>query len=345
MKRLSFALLLWAAAPAGAVFAQAGFDVISLYEGSPKRGSIVEMSKDSVGLDVAGVTTRTEVGEIKRVTFSDAPPLLTSAQTSIASGQLEDAMEKLKQIDKGSIQRDIVAQEVDYYLAYCATKLALAGSFDQTVAARAILPFANNTGSYHYYEANELMGDLAAAVGKPSLAQTHYSKIGEAPWPEFKMRASVLEGQALLNQDMFREAGQKFQSVVTQNLNTPTATRQKELANLGMAKCFAALDKAPQGVEMVEKIIANGDSRDGELFARAYNALGFCHLKAGNSKDALLAYLHVDLMFYQEPAQHAEALYYLRTLWKDANDAKRALSARTLLKQRYAGSAWASRAD
>lgn len=326
-------------------WAQGGFDVVTLYEGSPKRGAIVEMSKDKIGLEVSGVTTYVEVGDVKRVTFADAPALLTSAQASIASGQLEDAEEKLKKIDKSNIQRGIVADEVDFYLAYCQAKLALAGSGDKNAAVTSMRTFADNSGTYHYYEANEMTGDLALGVGRPDVAAVFYKNVSSAPWPEFKVKAAVLEGNALLAQEKYTEAGAKYQMVITANLNTPLATRQKEFASLGKAKCLGKLDKADEGITLCDKIIANSDSRDGELFSRAYNALGACQLAAGNDKDALLAYLHVDLLFYQDPSQHAEALYHLIALWKAENEADRALKARALLKSRYPGSVWASKAE
>ena len=329
---------------AAAAWAQGGFDVITLYEGSPKRGDIVEMSKDKIGIETSGVTIDVSVGDVKRVTFADAPAMLTSAQASIAGGQLEDAVEKLKKIDKGAIQRTIVADEVDFYLAYCQAKLALAGSGDKNAAVTAMRAFADNSGSYHFYEANELTGDLALAVGRPDVAAVFYKNVSDAPWPEYKVKAAVLEGNALLAQEKYKEAGAKYQMVITANLNTPLATRQKEFASLGKAKCLGKLGSADEGITLCEKIIANSDSRDGELFSRAYNALGACHLAAGNEKDALLAYLHVDLLFYQDPAQHAEALYHLIDLWKTENEADRALKARSLLKSRYPGSVWASKA-
>ena len=324
--------------------AQGGFDVVTLYEGSPKRGAIVEMSKDKIGLEVSNVVTHVDVGDVKRVTFADAPALLTSAQASIASGQLEDAVEKLRKIDKADIQRNIVADEVDFYLAYCQAKMALAGSGDKNAAVTAMRTFADNSGTYHYYEANEMTGDLALAVRRPDVASVFYKNVSNAPWPEFKVKAAVLEGNALLAQEKYTEAGAKYQMVITANLNTPLASRQKEFAALGKAKCLGNLNKATEGIKLCENIIANSDSRDGELFSRAYNALGACHLAAGKEKDALLAYLHVDLLFYQDPSQHAEALYHLIDLWKTENEADRALKSRSLLKSRYPGSVWASKA-
>ncbi len=282
---------------------------------------------------------------MKRVTFSDAPALLTSAHASIASGQLEDAQEKLGKIDLGDVQRDIVVDEVKYYIAYCTAKLALAGSGDKAAAVNAMRPFAENTGTYHYYEANEITGDLALGIGRADVAANYYKNVGSAPWPEFKVKAAVLEANALLAQENYKDAGAKYQMVIGANLNTPLATRQKELATLGKAKCLAHLGKPADGISDCEKIIANSDSRDGELFARAYNALGACHNAADNKKDALLAYLHVDLLFYQDPAQHAEALYHLIDLWKENNMADRAIKARQLLKTRYPGSVWSAKAS
>lgn len=326
-----------------ATFAQS-FDVVVLQEGSPKRGNIVETNKDYIGLEVTGVTSQIEVVNVKRVVFATAPSQLSSAQTSIAAGQLEDALEKLQQVDLGDVQSNIVAEEVKYYIAYCASKLALAGGGDKNTAAQLMGAFAKNTGTYHYYEANEIMGELAVSSGRPDAAANFFRKVGEAPWPDYKMKAAVLEGQALIAQEEYRDAYTKFQQVLDSSMNTPVATRMKEFATLGKAKCMAAAMKPEEGVKLAQQIIANGDSRDGELFARAYNALGFCHVMAKQPKDALLAYLHVDLMFYQDPSQHAEALYHLISLWKEVNETERALKARTLLKQRYPGSIWSSKA-
>lgn len=324
-----------------------GFDVIVLHEGAPKRGNVVEESKDAITLDISGVKVPVEVGKIKRVTFADAPAQLTAAQASLADGQLEDALDKLSKIDKADIQRDIVAREVDYYIALARAKLALAGGDqDPAAAAGAMLTIARNTGSYHYYEANEVTGDLALALNppQPDKAAEFYAKVGAAPWPEYKVKAALLGGEAMLAGGNFKGAFEKFQMVIGANLNTPLALELKDYAALGKAKCLAEAGQPANGITEAEKIIAERDSRDGELFGRAYNALGYCHDKAGDKKLALLAYLRVHLLFYQDPAQHAEALYNLRTLWRTANDAGRSLEAAELLKQRYPNSVWNTKA-
>jgi hypothetical protein len=73
--------------------------------------------------------------------------------------------------------------------------------------------------------------------------------------------------------------------------------------------------------------------------------MGQCYLKSNKPKDALLAYLHTDILFYGDPESHAEALYYLDKLWQQVDRPERALQARKLLQQRYRGSVWANKED
>ena len=97
-----------------------------------------------------------------------------------------------------------------------------------------------------------------------------------------------------------------------------------------------------EGVALLQDIINKNDPQDAPLFARTYNALGRCYLKLNKPKDALLAFLHTDVLFSGDAEAHAEALYHLSKLWSDMNKSDRAVAARTTLRERYAGSIWAT---
>jgi tetratricopeptide (TPR) repeat protein len=98
-----------------------------------------------------------------------------------------------------------------------------------------------------------------------------------------------------------------------------------------------------QGIALLEELILDNDPRDEELFGRAYNALGRCYMKLDKTTDALLAFLHTDVVFTSEPDVHAEALYHLGQLWSQVNQSERSLRARSLLNDRYSGTRWARR--
>jgi tetratricopeptide (TPR) repeat protein len=104
----------------------------------------------------------------------------------------------------------------------------------------------------------------------------------------------------------------------------------------------AETGKAEEGLALLQDLINKNDPQDVPLFARTYNALGKCHQKLNKPKDAVLAYLHTDVLFYTDADAHAEALYNLSKLWGDVNKQDRAVAARATLKERYAGTVWAT---
>lgn len=88
-------------------------------------------------------------------------------------------------------------------------------------------------------------------------------------------------------------------------------------------------------------MILDTDPEQKELQARAYNNLGNSYEQAGRTKDALLAYLHVDVLYSTVPDAHAEALSHLATLWDSVGQSNRAREAKQMLTDKYGGSRWA----
>ena len=102
---------------------------------------------------------------------------------------------------------------------------------------------------------------------------------------------------------------------------------------------------ADGAIKLVEQVIADAAPEEAELHARAYNALGACYQKKPDAaKDALLAYLHVDVLYNTLPEEHAEALFHLANLWDKVGNAEEARRARANLTERYPGSVWAGQA-
>lgn len=324
--------------------AQAQRDQIDPVTGPQLTGTITKVSPTEVEIDARGGVKQVAVNEIESISFTDEPMDLRTGRNRALAGQLEDGLALLGRIPAESLSSDLVKADLEFYRAYCQARLSLTGGGDKNAAAKALIDFVNaRPQSFHYFEACQLIGDLAFAMGRFSAAMEYYQRIAKAPWPEYQMRARVLEARALVAQSQFAEALQRYDDVLKMPLDTAAATREKLLAQIGRAVCLAETGKPDEAQQIVEGIIRDNDPQDAVLFARAYNALGLAHLKAQRSKDALLAYLHVDLLFNSDADAHAEALYQLGQLWTTVGQSERAVEARSLLKSRYAGSPWAAK--
>ncbi len=318
-------------------------DQIYLKRGAPISGQISESTPAQITIDSRGKTQTVSVNEIRLVTFGDEPQELRQGRAGATGSRFESALNDLKRVNPASLERELVKRDLQFYLALCEGRLALSAGGDKAKAAELMLGFVRSAPtSFHFFEAAGVLGDLAVGQGDYENAVKYYGTIASrAPWPEYKMRASLSEARALVAQSKFAEAEQKFESVIGQPSDLPETKRQKLLAEVGKARCLAETSSPDEGIKLLEKVIGENEPSDTELFGRAYNALGDCLLKAGKQKDALMAYLHVDVLFYSDPEIHAESLYHLSRLWAAIKKPDRAASARNLLEQRYSGSVWA----
>ncbi len=86
---------------------------------------------------------------------------------------------------------------------------------------------------------------------------------------------------------------------------------------------------------MVREVIASSSPEDVALNAQAYNALGGIYRKSHKTDDALLAFLHVELLYASIPKERIEALENLVTLWTEKQRPDRAHEAERILKDEY----------
>jgi tetratricopeptide (TPR) repeat protein len=337
-RQLSFASLPALLVLSAAIPALGQFDRVFV-KGQINDGIIVEMGRDKVVLDKAGIKREFEVNEINQITYADEPSELSNARNAVRQRNYNAAMTELRKLDGQPRGRDVIWQDIDYYKALSLARLAMTEGGDKAAASTAMLNFARSAPqNFHFYEAAEVMGDLALSSGNFADAAKYYGPIAAAPWPDYQMRANNAIGRALIAEKQFDAALAKFDAVLSSDLATPEAAQQKQMATVGKAVCQAETGKPDQAIAALQEIIAKNDPADVNLFARTYNALGKCYLKQNKPKDALLAFLHTDVLFYADSDSHAEALYYLSTLWNDVNKSDRAVAARNTLQQRYAGS-------
>ncbi len=317
-------------------------DRVRLVRGS-ENGEVSDMSPLEVTINKGLPGSRTiAVNQIKSIQFEGEPPELSQARVNAANGAYSKALQLLEKIDVGQVRRDFIKQDIEFYQAYCASQLALGGEGQITDAGRQLNLFVrNHPNNFHYLEASEVMGDLLMASGRFENAEKQYAELAKAPWPDYKMRAAVNLGRTLQAQNKHTEAVQQFDAALAMADDGAEAQNQKLLATLGKAVSLADTGKVDQAVGIIQKVIRDADPQQKELHARAYNALGTCYEKAKQTKDALFAFLHVDVLYNNVPEAHAEALAHLVPLWKAVGQEERSRKAREMLQQRYGNSRWA----
>lgn len=311
-------------------------------------GTIEGVSPTEITLSRSGRNEQIQVNEIVSIRFEGEPPEMNVARSAAINGRYEDALRSFDELEAEiqGLSRDEIKQDWTFYKAYSAAKLALGGAGDVPAAGRAMSDFVNNNKqSYHFYLANEVLGDLLVALNRHDLAVRYYNELAKAPWPDYQMRAAIAKGRAQMAQQKYEEAKAEFSAALElgKDSKDPLVAVQRSAATLGLAECLAQSEQTDEAVKLVEGIIQAADPEAAELHARAYNTLGNCYRQAGRTKDALLAFLHVDVLYFSQAPEHAEALWNLAQLWDQAKQPDRASAAREQLQQNYSGSPWSKK--
>jgi len=322
--------------------AQGISDRVRLLRGG-ESGEITDMTPFEVMVNKGPSGSRAiAVNEIKSVQFHGEPLELAQARMNISNGAYKNAMELLDQIDITSVRRPFLREEIEFHKAWCLAKLALAGEREIVEAGRQLSSFVrSHPKNFHNLAAIEMMGDLLMADGRFEDAQKQYAKLAATPWPDYKMRAAIAVARTLQAQNNHAEAIQQFDAALAITGEGADLANQRLTATLGKAVSLAETGSVDTAVEMIERMIYDTDPQQKELLAQAYLAQGACFEKAGRTKDALLAYLHVDVLFSTVPEAHAEALAHLVPLWSAIGQEEQSRQARALLHERYGNSRWA----
>ncbi len=328
----------------GICTAALGIDTLKRTGGKTLAGEITAMSSHEVTLKSRGASKKVPVNQIVSISLEGSPSSLTLARLAATNGRFEDALKALEKIKPDEAKRDYVKQDIAFYKAYCTAQLALSGNGEVQAAGKMLNAFVKAyPKNYHWLKANEVVGDLLVANKSFAAAAGFYDKLAKAPWPDYQMKAQVAIGRARLAEGNWGDALRAFDSVLATKATGAAAETQKMFARLGKARCLALQNKSDEAVKLVEEIILAADPAQTRLLARAYNALGTALRKAKKPNDALLAFLHVDVLYFSSPEDHAEALANLAELWNEVHKPQRAVQARQTLMQRYKNSRWATR--
>ncbi|MEZ6071866.1 MAG: tetratricopeptide repeat protein [Pirellulales bacterium] len=309
-----------------------------------RSGKVVKMSPTTVTIEFGMRTLEIPVNEIVEIRYDDEPRDLNLARGAAKRGNFSDARERIKAFSDDDLSSPHVREDVEYLEAFMAAREALAGQGDIDAAGRTLHDFVTkHPDNYHYYDATDLITQLLLAAGRYDQAVAYADKLSAAPWLSYQLRADIAKGRIRQAQGEYDEALSAYDAVLARSTDSddPGVAEQHLEATLGKARCLAALGRGDEGIELVTGVIADADAEDAPRQALAYNALGDCYRALDRKKDALLAYLHVDILYSSQRDAHAEALAHLAELWGATDHADRAADASKRLEENYPQSRWA----
>ena len=318
-----------------------GIDRIRRRSGT-ESGKIMQVSPLAVTISKGGVENRVPVEEIRTIDFGGEPEDLRPARLAASAGRYLEALKRLSEIERGAIQREAILHDVDYWKMFCDVKLALSGQGSLELASQEATSFlSKNRSSYHVPATIELLGSALMAMDQFESARKQFAKLEKAKTPYFTARAAILTGMSWQQQGNHPAAIKEFDRALEAAQKNKTAQTQQLEATLQLAVSRSATGEVAEATDSVKAIIAQTDSENVKLLARAYNALGDCYLQSSDTKGARDAFLHVDVLFSSNPTEHAKALYELSRLWGALGQEARAKDARGRLQKDYPESPWA----
>jgi tetratricopeptide (TPR) repeat protein len=309
-------------------------------------GEVSGVSKTEVTVKVKTPkedTIKVPANEIQSIAWTGDTPDVGLARKDEDGGKYQKAIDGYqKALQAGKSANAFAKADLEFGIARASAKLALGDPAKLDDAIKKLEDFRKSQSDhYRFYEAVNYLGQLHSAKKDFLRAKLAFDTLGKAPWKEYQMAAKIASGRLLLSENKLDEAAAEYEAVVAMKPEGAVEESQRQEALLGKAQILISQKKFDESLTLLDEVIKNAASDDSKVNAEAFLRKGDCLREKGDDKDALLAYLLVDVMFASEKPQHAEALYRLVPLWDKDGKKDRADDARDRLKSDYDHTEWA----
>jgi len=319
-------------------------DTIYTYSGSPQLGDVSGYTSTELTIKRGSKSEKIPANEIERVRWDGEPPQLNIARNQEQNGNYTAALEEYKKAQSGASEN--LKKSLQFMIARASMKKAKSSPAELDAAIKQLDDFVKaNPDHFRFYPAQMLLGEAYLAKKDYASANTAFGRVERSPWKDYQMDAKNMKARVLLGQGNTKGALDAFNAVAKMDGKTDAELASKRAAQLGSALCLEKEGKQKEAIQLLDDMIKNVSSHQTALLAEAYVKKGDCYQALGESKEALIAYLHVDVLFPAEPALHAEALYHLSNLWGKVQKPERGVEARAILQQQYPDSEWTQKAS
>ncbi len=316
-------------------------DQIELAGGKTVIGTITRETPTEVTIDTQTGVQTIAVNTIVEVRYEGQGAAMTQAKIHDQSGNFSGAMEQFTKAQSEIKDKPLIVAAARFGHARAQARLALEQAKGLDEAARALESFRQAHGqSRYHYPLHELLGRLNFAKEDYAKAGAAFDELARAPWPETKMLAAIFHGRMLVAQNKPDQAIGRFDEVIAAKGESPDLVKLQGEALVDKAACLRAKNDRPQEIETLQKAIELAPVGEVTVQGEAYAALGDALRAAGRPKEALVAFLHVELLFSKDKELRARALYNLSQLWDELGNPQRANHARSTLEKDHPDSTW-----
>lgn len=313
---------------------------------SAAKGEVTEISKTGVTVKPQiGSTVTVPAADIQRIRWDGEPPKLNLARADETGGRFEKALEGYAESAKDpKANKDNIKMDIAFLIARTTAKMALTDTSKRDEAVTKLEAFRKTwADSFYFYEAAYFLGQVYMAQQDFAKASEAFEELARADSEEYKTVAKNASGRLLLQEGKIPEALAAFDAVIGQKAEGAVAQSCRFDALLGKAACQIRQQKHEEAVQTLDAVVTQNAAAEERILAEAYVRQGDSLQALGRVKEAVLAYLHVPVLFPKEAAFHAESLYHLSQLWKLVGKPDRAADAQAKLESAYPNSEWAKK--
>ncbi len=316
-------------------------DQVELVGGKTIIGTITRETPAEITIDTQTGIQTIAVNTIVEVRYEGQGAAMTQAKIHDQSGNFTAAMDQFTKAQNEIKDKPLIVAAARFGHARAQARLALeeAKGLDEAVRALESFRQAHSQSRYHY-PLHELLGRLQFAKKDHAKAGAAFDELAKAPWPETKLLAPLFHGRVLVAQNKPDQAIARFDEVVAATGDSPELVRLRTDALIDKAACLRVKNDRQQEIETLEKAVELAPVGAVTVQGEAYTALGDALRAGGRPKDALVAFLHVELLFSKDKELRARALYNLSQLWDELGNPERANAARSTLERDHPDSTW-----
>jgi tetratricopeptide (TPR) repeat protein len=300
------------------------------------RGTINAETPREIRIQVGNKVETIPLEEIAEVNYAGTPPPFLEARVREKAGDFRGALDNYEKASNASGLKPFVAQQVKYSYASALVQTVSEDDSQSEKAVKALQEFVKAyPNGRHTASAYESLLSLVRAGGDGAKIDSVIDELAKIPGEQ--ARSKVLKADTLVDQGKAGDAVSAIDSVTSE---IPANSALARLAESVRIKALVGLKKLDDAESRARKLIESSDPTDSEALALAYNALGDCLRASGKPKDAIIAYLHTDILFDSVPNEHARALSAITQLWRTLEKPDRAEQTLNKLATTYPRSPW-----